>query len=146
MHYSYDSLFGYIYINLDLLNDEYNYSSNIIIVGIKRILIESVCRDIQCILGYPNLDYPNPNSQKFVNFHEFHYNLQDGGHLVIWSVFQPYYLYVTCFLHTNKVFMLVLMLEVQKDIMILVFRIISVIRTINLSEHLGTTSRPKGFW
>ena len=30
-----------------------------------------------------------PNSQKFVNFHEFHYNLQDGGHLVMWSVFQP---------------------------------------------------------
>ena len=28
-----------------------------------------------------------PNSQK-LKFHEFHYNLQDGGHLVMWSVFQ----------------------------------------------------------
>ena len=36
---------------------------------------------LQCILGYPNLDYPNlclSQPTKLVNFHEFHYNLQDG--------------------------------------------------------------------
>ena len=30
---------------------------------------------------YPTLVYPN--SQKLVKFHEFHYNLQDSGHLVM---------------------------------------------------------------
>ena len=42
---------------------------------------------------------------KLVNFHEFHYNLQAGGHLVMWSVFQPPAVcYIcTCFLHTNSI-------------------------------------------
>ena len=43
--------------------------------------------------------------------HEFYY---DDGHLVMWLVFQPPVLYITCFLHTNS-FMLALMLEVLKE-------------------------------
>ena len=44
------------------------------------------------VLGYWSLKYLNPclsELTKVGNFHEFHYNLQDGGHLVMWSVFQP---------------------------------------------------------
>ena len=41
---------------------------------------------VQCILGYRNLNYQEPSfvwtQKKLVNFHEFYYNLQDGGHLV----------------------------------------------------------------
>ena len=55
--------------------------------------INTVCGFIvQCILGYPIIQIlVYQNSQKLVNFHEFYYNnsLQDGGHLVMWSVFQP---------------------------------------------------------
>ena len=64
---------------------------------------------VQCILGYLNLDYLN--SQNLVNFHEFHYNLQDGGHLC-----NVICISTTCMLlifFTLTEFMLVLMLEVQ---------------------------------
>ena len=84
-------------------------------------------------------DYPNPNSQKLVINNKllwvwiwiictnmyFSYK-QDGGHLVMWSVFPS-----LCFLHT-AVFMLVIMLEVQNSVMVLLilaFRIISVVFT-----------------
>ena len=82
-------------------------------LGAKLILLQPVCGytvAILCILGYPNLNSKLPKS---CNLHEFHYNLQDGGHLVMWSVFQPPVCYLNVFF-TLTVLMLVLMLEVQK--------------------------------
>ena len=41
---------------------------------------------VQCILGYRNLDYLYPCLSKLTKlaiFHEFYYNLQDGGHLMM---------------------------------------------------------------
>ena len=41
---------------------------------------------VQCVLGYLNLDYPNPHLfelTKACKFHKFQCNLQDGGHLVM---------------------------------------------------------------
>ena len=58
-------------------------------------------------LSEPSFNYQN--SQKLVNFNEFHYFLQDGGHLIVRSVFQPPLVFFTL-----TVFMLMLMLEVQK--------------------------------
>ena len=78
-----------------------------------------MCIDTVCGFStvHPQLShYPNPRLSeltKACNFHEFHYNLQDGGHLVMWSVFQP----PVCYLISSHltVFGLVLMLEVQKE-------------------------------
>ena len=55
---------------------------------------------VQCILGYQNLDYLNPclsELTKLAIFHELYYNSQDGGHLMIWSVFRP----LVCYLFSS---------------------------------------------
>ena len=93
-------------------------------------------REVQCILSYPNLDYPN-------------FRLSELTKTCNVICISTTYMLLAFF--TLTVFMLVLMLEVQKikGVMVMlilnVFRIISVIRTIHFSKHLGTASRPKGF-
>ena len=55
---------------------------------ILQRLLYACCSASLVIRTLINRTLGYPNSQKLVNFHEFYYNLQDGGHLVIWSVFQ----------------------------------------------------------
>ena len=87
-----------------VVNAEHQYPSILMHQSMIAIIQKFVLVEGQCILGYLNLDYLNPclsELTKFVNFLEFHYNLQ-GGTWPSCNACDLYFnhLYVTCSLHT----------------------------------------------
>ena len=69
---------------------------------LKKNTCNTVGQDVQYILVIQTSIIQILVSQKLVIFHEFHYDLQDGGLLVMQYAFQPPVCYL--FLPTNKVF------------------------------------------
>ena len=100
-----------------VVNAEHQYPSILMHQFMIAIIQKFVLVEGQCILGYLNFDYLNPclsELTKLVNFLEFHYNLQGGGHLVMHVIcISTTRMLLVLRVHLMK-FMLVLMLEVQK--------------------------------